>query len=76
MSRALTFGLGTILAVAATASMVGSDPLPPTTTYRPLPAIPFSQAREIDEAQKPRVMDRQRGMLAERYDLADHVGRA
>jgi cytochrome c peroxidase len=31
----------------------------------------FSQARAIDKAQKPRVMERQRAMLAERYDLAD-----
>jgi hypothetical protein len=33
--------------------------------------MPFPQGRAIDEAQKPRVMERQRAMLAERYDLAD-----
>ncbi|MGK9052434.1 cytochrome B6, partial [Neorhizobium petrolearium] len=48
-----------------------SDPLPPDTTYRPLPTMPFSQARSIDEAQKPDVMRRQRGLLERRYDLSD-----
>src|SRR5690606_10003572 len=74
MSRALAVGLCSLLAVAALAASAptaGSDPLPPTTTYRPLPTMPFSQARAIDEAQKPRVMERQRKMLAERYDLSD-----
>jgi len=33
--------------------------------------MPFSQARAVDEAQKPKVMERQRAMLANRYDLAD-----
>ena len=70
MSRALTAGLSAV-ALAASALAAGSDPLPPDTTYRPLPTMPFSQARAIDEAQKPQVMERQRAMLAERYDLAD-----
>ncbi|MBW9053751.1 cytochrome B6 [Rhizobium mesosinicum] len=48
-----------------------SDPLPPDTTYRPLPTMPFSQARQIDEAQKPEVMKRQRDLLERRYDLSD-----
>jgi cytochrome c peroxidase len=48
-----------------------SDPLPPDTTYRPLPTMPFSQAREIDEAQKPDVMKRQQRLLERRYDLSD-----
>jgi cytochrome c peroxidase len=70
MSRALTAGLSVLAAFAATFA-AGSDPLPPDTTYRPLPTMPFSQARAIDEAQKPQVMERQRAMLAERYDLGD-----
>lgn len=48
-----------------------SDPLPPDLTYRPLPTMPFSEAKSIDEAQKPAVMERQQGMLRQRYDLAD-----
>jgi cytochrome c peroxidase len=70
MSRALAAGLSAI-ALGASAISVWSDPLPADTTYRPLPTMPFSQARAIDEAQKPAVMERQRAMLAERYDLAD-----
>ncbi|HRO15490.1 MAG TPA: cytochrome B6 [Paracoccus sp. (in: a-proteobacteria)] len=71
MSRAVTVGMCSILALAVSAFASGADPLPPGTTYRPLPAMPFSQAKAIDEAQKPQVMDRQRGMLEARYDLAD-----
>ncbi|HMM09536.1 MAG TPA: cytochrome B6 [Paracoccus solventivorans] len=48
-----------------------ADPLPPDTTYRPLPVMPPSRARAIDEAQKPAVMARQRELLDSRYDLAD-----
>jgi len=35
--------------------------------------MPFSQAKAIDEAQKPRVMERQRAMLENRYDLSDQA---
>ncbi|MDW9547113.1 cytochrome B6 [Sinorhizobium meliloti] len=48
-----------------------SDPLPPDLTYRPLPTLPFSQVKEIDEAQKPAVMRRQADLLNRRYDLAN-----
>lgn len=48
-----------------------ADPLPADTTYRPLPVMPPSRARAIDEAQKPAVMARQRELLDSRYDLAD-----
>ncbi|SHM04980.1 cytochrome c peroxidase [Paracoccus solventivorans] len=48
-----------------------ADPLPPDTTYRPLPVMPPSRAHAIDEAQKPAVMARQRELLDSRYDLAD-----
>jgi len=40
-------------------------------TYRPLPSLPFSAVRENDEAQKPAVMQRQRKLLEERYELAN-----
>lgn len=71
MSRTVTVGMCSILALAVSALASGADPLPPGTTFRPLPTMPFSQAKAIDEAQKPQVMDRQRGMLEARYDLAD-----
>ncbi len=48
-----------------------SDPLPPDVTYRPLPTMPFSEVRKIDEAQKDAVMQRQRSLLERRYDLSD-----
>ena len=46
-----------------------SDPLPPSTTYRPLPTRPLSEVRADDEAQKPQVMARQSDLLNRRYDL-------
>jgi hypothetical protein len=55
-----------ILSLAALA-----DPLPPDATYRPLPTQPFEAAKAIDEADKPDVMQRQRQLLEERYDLSD-----
>jgi cytochrome c peroxidase len=48
-----------------------ADPLPPDATYRPLPTVPFSVVKATDEVAKPQVMQRQRNLLAERYDLAD-----
>lgn len=70
MYRAFAAGLS-ISAVAVLAVAAQPDPLPPDTTYRPLPTMPFSQAKAIDEAQKPQVMERQRAMLENRYDLSD-----
>ena len=51
--------------------VVTRRPLPPDATYRPLPTVPFNTAKANDEAAKPQVMQRQEGLLAERYDLAD-----
>jgi cytochrome c peroxidase len=48
-----------------------SDPLPPDTTYRPLPTRPLSEVKADDEAQKPAVMSRQSDLLNRRYDFAD-----
>src|SRR3954452_12619712 len=50
---------------------VSSDPLPPDTTYRPLPTLPFSEVKTADEAQKPQVMQRQSNLLNQRYDLSN-----
>jgi cytochrome c peroxidase len=36
-----------------------------------LPTQPFADAKAIDEADKPQVMQRQRDLLAQRYELAD-----
>nr|WP_244613802.1 cytochrome B6 [Nitrobacter winogradskyi] len=65
-------GLATVIAAAlVSAFAANSDPLPPDSTYRPLPTQPFSTVKENDEAQKPSVMERQRALLEQRYDLAD-----
>ncbi|MFL5153412.1 MAG: cytochrome B6 [Microvirga sp.] len=48
-----------------------SDPLAPSTTYRPLPTLPFSEVKAADEAQKPQVMQRQSSLLGQRYDLSN-----
>ena len=48
-----------------------SDPLPPDTTYRPLPTQPFSEVKAMDEAQKPGVMQRQNALLNARYDVSN-----
>jgi len=48
-----------------------SDPLPPDTTYRPLPTLPFSRVKSADEAQKASVMQRQTTLLNDRYDLSN-----
>jgi cytochrome c peroxidase len=54
-----------------TAAGALADSLPPDTTYRPLPTLPFSAVKANDEAQKPAVMQRQQALLNERYDLSD-----
>jgi cytochrome c peroxidase len=48
-----------------------ADPLPPSATYRNLPTLPFDTVKANDEAAKPKVMQRQRDLLNQRYDLAD-----
>ncbi len=58
-------------AFAVVASVTIADPLPPDATYRPLPTLPFSAVKANDEAAKPAVMQRQRALLNERYDLSD-----
>lgn len=58
-------------AIAAVAATVHADPLPPDTTYRPLPTQPFSDVKRMDEAAKPKVMQRQQALLESRYDLSN-----
>jgi hypothetical protein len=62
---------GMVGAAVAFSLNVASYPLPPDLTYRPLPSLPFSDVKVHDEAQKPAVMQRQRNLLEERYDLAN-----
>lgn len=63
----LSIGVG----AACAALVVVADPLPADATYRPLPTQPFSAVKAADEAQKPAVMQRQAGLLHQRYDLAN-----
>src|SRR4051812_30402405 len=58
-------------AALAVTSLRAADPLPPDTTYRPLPTQPFSDVKRMDEAAKPAVMQRQAATLAQRYDLSN-----
>jgi cytochrome c peroxidase len=48
-----------------------ADPLPPDATYRPLSTQPFDQVKADDEAAKPKVLQRQRALLEQRYDLSN-----
>ncbi len=48
-----------------------ADPLPPDASYRPLPTLPFVAVKANDEAAKSAVMQRQQGLLEQRYDLSD-----
>ena len=48
-----------------------AEPLPPDATHRPLPTQPLDVVKAMDEADKPEVMQRQRALLEQRYDLAD-----
>jgi cytochrome c peroxidase len=66
LAAALLSSVAVLFSVAAI-----SDPLPPDTTYRPLPTRPFSAVKADDEAQKQQVMERQAGLLNQRYDMSD-----
>jgi cytochrome c peroxidase len=72
-SSAALFGAGglCVSSLVASIAVLAGDPLPPDTTYRPLPTLPFSAVKANDEAQKAKVMQRQLGLLNERYDLAN-----
>ncbi|MCA0023065.1 MULTISPECIES: cytochrome B6 [unclassified Mesorhizobium] len=71
MTGKLHIGLPCAIIVAGASISAFSDPLPPDITYRPLPSQPFSAVKADDEAQKPGVMERQKKLLEQRYDLAD-----
>ena len=65
------FTTAALLTTTAISVAALSDPLPPDTTYRPLPTQPFSAVKAMDEAQKPQVMQRANAMLNQRYDLSN-----
>jgi cytochrome c peroxidase len=65
-TRTLGAALLALILVAANA-----DPLPPDASYRPLPTAPLDAVIKSDQGAKPKVMQRQQGVLAARYDLAD-----
>jgi cytochrome c peroxidase len=48
-----------------------ADPLPPDTTYRPLPTAPLDAVIKSDQAAKPAVQQRQQALFNQRYDLSD-----
>jgi hypothetical protein len=65
-------GPGFLVATAVLFCWAASaGPLPPDATYRPLPTQPFDQVKADDEAAKPQVMQRQRMLLEQRYDLSN-----
>lgn len=61
----------TTIAVFVPLSSGWADPLPPDTTYRPLPVQPFSAVKDQDQKQKHAVMQQQKALLEQRYDLRD-----
>src|SRR5438874_5775434 len=68
---ALAAGVSSLAIVFGLAAL--SDPLPPDTAYRPLPARPLSAVQADDEVQKPQVMARQSELLNQRYDLTNRA---
>ncbi|TXR50720.1 cytochrome B6 [Phyllobacterium endophyticum] len=71
MSPLKLIALSCLVTASAVSLAAFSDPLPPDLTYRPLPTQPFSSVKANDEAQKPKVMERQQTLLNQRYDLSD-----
>jgi cytochrome c peroxidase len=65
-------GPGLLVTTAVLFCLAASaGPLPPDATYRALPTQPFDQVKADDEAAKPQVMQRQRMLLEQRYDLSN-----
>src|SRR3954469_18961218 len=71
MATSLLAAAGICSITCLTGLVALSDPLPPDTTYRPLPTRPLSAVKADDEAQKPHVMARQSELLNQRYDLTN-----
>lgn len=69
--RSRLAGCAAAAVAAAFASAFAADPLPADLSYRALPTLPFSDVRKNDEAAKPKVLERHRALLEQRYDLSD-----
>jgi cytochrome c peroxidase len=52
--------------VAGAEPLPPAPPLPPDATYRPLPTLPLDAIRALDEADKPKPMQRQMSLLEQR----------
>lgn len=64
--------LASLSSLAFLAAMPAAPAQPlPDASYRQLPTRPFADVKAEDEASKPDVMKRQKGLLDERYDLLD-----
>jgi cytochrome c peroxidase len=68
MTRGLISLSGAVVLVTQIAL---ADPLPPSATYRNLPTLPFETVKANDEAAKAQVLQRQRDLLNQRYDLSE-----
>jgi cytochrome c peroxidase len=64
---------GALGAAAVAVTVHAADPLPPDTTYRPLPTQPFSVVKRQDEQSKAQAMQRQATLLSDRYDLSNRA---
>ncbi len=65
------FRLACATAATLCLSAAAAQSLPPDASYRPLPTQSLDAVRAADEAQKTAVMQRQRALLEERYDLSE-----
>jgi len=59
------------IAFSLFAGFASAEPPTPDMTYRPLPKMPLDAVIKADQAAKAGVQQRQRGLLAQRYDLSD-----
>lgn len=69
MSNRTTASLSSLALFVSLAS-ASAQPLP-DASYRPLPTRPFAEVKADDEASKADVLDRQKTLIEERYDLSD-----
>ena len=79
LRRTTTFGwaglfglcVGLLLSNLGAAQAPPPEPPPKGPTYMPVVEVDFAAVRARDVAAKPEVMQRQRTLLSERYDLSD-----
>ena len=71
MRTRTTWRLTCGLLALCVAPISSTDPLPPESTYRPLPTLPLDVVRRNDEGAKEAVQRRQQALLDQRYDTAN-----